>query len=302
MTSGYFTATRLPFVLLAWAVVFASAAGAAAPATAKPKPSQVWTSAPQPSPRPDMLYATGEGAVPDAKEQPNRAKAYLQAKSYAKMAAIASLVQEARGTIISYCSNGRDCVADTSIKEEIKGVLDSVRVVSAKKRPEGKDTIVEVTVRAPKPAPPKAPPAPKEAPAPKVQTGPSWLRDPVPAVRDGCYTSVIVDAAGLGVLRSMSPKILRPDGSEVWGTLKVDPEALSDYGIAAYAHSRAEAYGNRRCGERPLILRAIARGSSITKSDVVVSNRDAGLLIEEDQRAGFLADLRVIIIIDRPRK
>ena len=182
-----------------------------------------------------MLYATGEGAVPDAKEQPNRAKAYLQAKSYAKMEAIASLVQEVRGTMISYCSNGRDYVADTRIKEEIKGVLDCVHVISAKKRPEGKDTIVEVTVRAPKPALPKAPPAPRGPSRPQGSGRPivaQGLSSRPP--RMAAYTSVVIDATGLKVLRSMSPKILRPDGSEVWGTLKVDPDILSDYGIAAY--------------------------------------------------------------------
>jgi hypothetical protein len=262
----------------------------------------VWTAEPKEAvARPDMIYATGEGAVPDVKEQPNRAKAYLQAKTYAKMAAIASLAQEVRGTAISYCSTGKGCVADTRIKEEIKGVLDSIRVVSARKRPEGKNTIVEVTVRAPRPAPPKAAPAPKDPPAPKKPPVPSWLsgRDRNPG---GHYTSLVIDAAGLGVMRSMSPRILRPDGSEVWGTLKVDPDVLSDYGVAAYVRSKSEAYANKRCGENPLLVRAIGRGPSATAADIVLRDDDASRLIDENRGAGFLEDLRVIIIVDRPRR
>lgn len=300
MTTNLLSTARLLLLTIALASILVSTQALCAIPTAKPRSAQTWTAVPaEAALRPDMLYATGEGAVPDTKEQPNRAKAYIQAKVYAKMAAIASLAQEVRGTMISYSSTGKNGMADTRIKQEIQGVLDCVQVVSAKKRPEGKDTIVEVTVRAPKPVLPKEPPAPKEAPAPKLPAGPSWLANPAAATpREGRYTSVVIDAVRLGVQRSMSPKILRPDGTEVWGTLKLDPDAISDYGIAAYARSRAEAHANRRCGECPLIIRAIDRGTSITNSDVVISDADADLLLREDRRSGILADLRVIIVVD----
>jgi hypothetical protein len=256
---------------------------------------------------PDMLYATGEGAMPNTKEQPNRAKAYLQAKAYAKMQAIASLAQEVKGTMISYCSTGHGYIADAQIKQEIKGVLDCVRVVGTKRRPEGKDTIIEVTVRAPRPALPKLQPPPekKEPARPFV---PSWATSLSPpfargeaagGAKESGYTSLVIDAQGLGLRKSMSPKILRPDGSEVWGTVKVDPDFLAEYGICAYARSRAEAFANRRAGENPLVVRAKARGPSITGSDAVISNSDAELLLSEDKRSGFLGGFRVIVVVDR---
>ncbi|MGB9619223.1 MAG: hypothetical protein ACPL7K_02285, partial [Armatimonadota bacterium] len=163
--------------------------------------------------RQEFIYATGEGAMPNAKEQPNRAKAYLQAKAYAKMQAIASLAQELKGTMISYCSTGQGYMAEAQIKQEIKGVLDCVRVVGARKRAEGKDTIVEVTVRAPKPVLARTPPV-ADANAPTRPALPSWAapagtgqsesaRPPRPeqagAARDHGFTSVIIDAQGLGV-------------------------------------------------------------------------------------------------------
>ncbi|MHB1463462.1 MAG: hypothetical protein ACYC1M_19455 [Armatimonadota bacterium] len=61
----------------------------------------------------EMIYATGEGAIPNSSEQPNRAKAYLEAKSYAKMQAVANLVQKARGTLIEMTSVGKNYAADT---------------------------------------------------------------------------------------------------------------------------------------------------------------------------------------------
>jgi len=246
-----------------------------------------------------MLYAVGEGAMPTAKEQPNRAKAYLQAKAYAKMAAIASLLQSVKGTMICYRSEGRGYIADTQIKEEINGALEAVQVVSARKRAEGKDTIVEVTVRAPKPLPPQPPvekPAPKPPPDPLL---PTWAV--ASAASDGSpggHTSLVIDAKGLRVDRSMSPRILRPDGSEVWGTVKADPDFITEHGIAAYARSRGDALASKRAGPNPLVIRAVGRGRSVSGSDIVVSDSDASRILSEDRRTGFLKDFRVIVIVD----
>lgn len=241
----------------------------------------------------NMLYAMGEGAMPTAKEQPNRAKAYLQAKAYAKMCAIASLVQEAKGTMIEYCATGEDFAADARIKQQINGMLDCVQVVSAKKRPEGKDTIVEVTVRAPKPQPPE--PAKISEPC-----TPTWATGDEGAYKtssSGGYTSVIIDAQGLRIAKSMSPKIVRSDGSEVWGTIKVDMDTLCEYGIAAYARTRGEAFANRRAGSRPLVIRALGRGHSPSKADAVVSDYDAEALLTADRASHFLSDLRVVFVV-----
>lgn len=254
----------------------------------------------------DMIYATGEGAMPNTKEQPNRAKAYLQAKAYAKMQAIASLVQSAKGTLIDYQSDGRNCMADTKIKQQIKGVMDSVQVVSVSKRSVEKDIIVAVTVRAPRPIPPKPEPVP-EPPKPAVPaqaaSGPTWLYPGNQKNRTDnpdCYTSLIIDAQGLGVARSMSPKILRGDYSELWGTLKSDIDFLTDYGIVAYATNRAEALANCRAGQKPLIIRAVKCGNVSSQGDVIIANSDANLIENEDRKSHFLDDFRVIIIVDKP--
>ncbi len=251
-----------------------------------------------------MLYATGEGAVANAKEQPNRAKAYLEAKAYAKMQAIAAIVQEAKGTLVEYTSQGNNYMAETLIKQEIKGVLDSVAVVAVSKRSIDKDMIVAVTVCAPKPLQPKAikTPEPKNvAPANLNVFTPTWVSNTNgkkdPANYAGKYTSVIIDAQGLGVNRSMSPKILRSDGSEVWGTVKSDYDFISDYGIVAYTKTRGEALASKRAGDNPLIINAIGVGSSPSNADVIISSTDAKLLEEANGQARFLEDFRVIIIV-----
>jgi hypothetical protein len=112
------------------------------------------------------------------------------------------------------------------------------------------------------------------------------------------YTSVIIDATGLGLERCMSPKIRRADGSEVWGTVKVDPDYVQEHGIVGYARSLDEAKKSDRCGSNPMIIKAIARAGGKFRSDPVISNPDADLLLAENKKGKFLDKFNVIFIKD----
>lgn len=253
-----------------------------------------------------MLTATGEGAMPTVQEQPNRAKAYLQAKGYAQAQAAANLIQAARGTSITYSATGRNFAMDERISQEISGMLDSIQMVSERKIQIGKDTIVQVTVQAPIPRRWQDKSSAKSTAAAYDTT---WAiasaskNIPTPTTfrraKEASYTSVIIDTIGLKVIRAMSPKILRADGNEVWGTVKVDYNFLADHGIVAYACTLGEAYSNARAGGNPLVLRALNKGQSAYCCDVVLSDEDADYLISENRRAGFLNDFRVIFLVDK---
>ena len=285
---------------LSFVLVLALAAGAIAASQPSPAPS---VAKPQSS---NTLTATGEGAMPTVGEQPNRAKAYLQAKSYAQAQAVANLIQDARGTSITYTATGKDYAMDERISQEISGMVDSVQMVSERKIQIGKDTVVQVTVQAPIPERWQDMPAAKRVAV--AMSGPTWSvasaapNIPTPTAfrqaKEAPYTSVVIDTLGLGVIRSMSPKIQRGDGTEVWGTVKVNYDFVADHGIVAYARTLGEAYSNARAGSNPLVLRALGRGSSAYKCDVVLSNDDADYLLAENGRVGFLKDFRVIFLVD----
>lgn len=255
-----------------------------------------------------VLTATGEGAMPTVEEQPNRAKAFLQAKGYAQAQAVANLIQAARGTSITYSATGKDYAMDARLNQEISGMVEDVQVVSERRVQIGKDTVVEVTVQAPIPERWAKTPAVKKLAAAAAGAGPSWTvastgaSIPSPAsfrrAKEQPYTSLIVDTLGMGVARSMSPKILRPDGSEVWGTVKVDYDFLADHGIVAYARTMGEAYANARAGDNPLVIRAMERGPSAYNCDAVLSNDDAEYALSESKRSGFLKEFRVIFLVD----
>jgi len=96
-----------------------------------------------------MMYAWGEGVMPSASEEPNRARAYLRAKEYGKMAAIANLLMLIEGTNITSEGTGRDYMADVTLRQKIEGYVKNVQILRAEKIT-GKDgTIVKVWVGTP---------------------------------------------------------------------------------------------------------------------------------------------------------
>lgn len=139
-----------------------------------------------------------------------------------------------------------------------------------------------------------ASPAPCEAPAatpqPAASAKPSQPGQP--------YTSVIIDAIGLGVDRCMSPKIRRSNGVEVWGTVKVDLNFVEDHGIVGYARTMAEARRCDRCGSNPMIIKAIGRAGGAFRSDPVLTEADADLLMDENKKGKFLDKFNVIFVQD----
>ena len=287
-------------VAVFFTIAAANAVTATATYTRTPRPSAAET-------QPDVFRAIGEGAMATAAEEPNRAKAYLKAKAYAKLEAVANLMQATGGTLVEYCSTGSDYIAEEQISQKIDGLLGSVRIVSERKRQEGKDTIVQVTVQAAsfdlwRAAQPKMA-AQDDSPARPVQVASAAWSGPLPAnvgrcAKEAPYTAVIINAKGFNVARSMAPKILRPDGSEVWGTLKVSYDFVAEHGIAAYARSLGEAYGNSRAGDNPLVIRAVGRGAAPYGGDVVISSEDADYLLAQTRRVDFLSAFRVLFVID----
>ncbi len=135
--------------------------------------------------------------------------------------------------------------------------------------------------------------------AANTNSAPAWMiATAMPSESGRPYTSVIIDTLGLQLDRCMSPKIRRFDGSEVWGTVSVDLDFVENVGIVGYATSIEAAKTNPRCGSNPMIIKAIGRAGGNFKSDPVISNPDADLLLSENAKGKFLEKFNVIIIKD----
>lgn len=264
-----------------------------------------------------VVTATGRGAIDNRK--PNQAKAYLAAAEYAKYDAIANLLMAIEFVKIDARTVGRDFEADTTIKAEITGLVRGAQVVSERKIGVGANTIVEVTVATPlygdqsiasvfipeiarrnEEADPDEPDT--ERILPEIKVEPRTRPVPQGEIRkprgDQRITGVIIDARGMNIDRSMSPKIRHDDGSEVWGTVNADPDYVIEHGIVVYATSMGQAQNDARAGNNPLILRASGRASGRFHTDVVISDNDAERLMELNEKHGFLDKYRVIFLID----
>ncbi len=136
-----------------------------------------------------------------------------------------------------------------------------------------------------------------EAGSAEVQTPADSKTDAIPG--DAC-TSLIVDATGLKLDKCMSPKVVRQDGTVVWGVFaKLSEEQysiLQDRGMASYVTTVDEAKSNARAGTKPLVLKAVGSTGKGMKSDLIVSDADAQQLLAENDKGKFLEAFNVILV------
>jgi hypothetical protein len=111
------------------------------------------------------------------------------------------------------------------------------------------------------------------------------------------YSGLIIDARGTGVLPAMSPKVLDPEGREIYGSAYVTREFAVQQGIAGYAKDVEAAKQNDRVKGNPLVIKAVeAKGAN--KADLVISMADANALREIAQAQNFMRQTRVLIVLD----
>ena len=110
------------------------------------------------------------------------------------------------------------------------------------------------------------------------------------------YTGLIVDARGIGLYSTMSPKIVTEgDSRVVYETC--DRETAISTGIAGYTQSIREALNKEKSGENPLVVRAI--GTDATLKNVIIRSRDAELIAGADKKNEFLKKCAVVIVRDK---
>ena len=111
------------------------------------------------------------------------------------------------------------------------------------------------------------------------------------------YSGLIVDARGLNLVPALAPRLIDPEGMEVYGAAYVSREFLLQDGMVGYAKSIETARQNPRIGASPALIRGRqAHGANPT--DVSVSHEDAQALRHVGRRQSFLRQGRVIFVLD----
>lgn len=257
----------------------------------------------------DGIYIVeGQAFVSNPKSKQSREKALMDARSSA-ISRMMSLIQK---TGIKGTNSAQVLAKNPVAKRKVMGILDGARNLAYRFVTVQRKTAAIVTMKIAVFGP-SGPGSIIVSAGEANQTNPktyatelddshSSIIEPVASVpppeadnESEGYTSLVLDASGCGVKKSMCPRILRTNNGIIWAGETVSIDQVEEFGIAAYCKSLEAANRNPRCGLRPLIIRA--KGSAGNhRYDVVVSDEDADLILSENQKSSFLEKINVIIV------
>ena len=173
--------------------------------------------------------------------------------------------------------------------------------LAPEKAPEPPKPVVTTPAPSPRAATPSTPPAPEKAaekkePAPeeKPKKAETQLPEAAPPLT---ATGLVVDARGLGLKPALLPRILDEGGGEIYSTRQVSRQIAVDQGLVGYAKEVAAAQRNIRVTDKPLLVKGI-KAAGKEKTDVVVPESDASVIVAAASASKFLEKSRVIIVYD----
>lgn len=163
----------------------------------------------------------------------------------------------------------------------------------------------------PLPPPSPAPPAPQEPekraePLPPLQPAPPMQKvEPPPApagsaggtlaFKGGTATGVVIDGRGLGLRPALLPRVMDPDGREIYVGQVVTRTNAVEQGVAGYAKDVTAAANNFRVTDNPAVIKAV-QAAGASRTDVVIAQADAQSLRGLGEKGDFLQNCRVIIV------
>jgi hypothetical protein len=225
------------------------------------------------------VTATGSGAA-NLKDGPV-AVARLNAERAAKLDALRNILESLKGVQIDGKRSAGDLMSNGQISTRVQGVAKGFKIVDTRYYSDGSvDVVVEL---------------------PLDEQLVSALDIEVKGKKKkggtATYTGFVVNAKGLGATPSLAPRIVDEKGKEVFGATVVTAEGLKDGGIAHYASDSEKAKDVALVGATPLVVKALSLDKG-SKTDIVISNADADKLRDPGLDNGFLADGKVVIVVD----
>lgn len=110
------------------------------------------------------------------------------------------------------------------------------------------------------------------------------------------YTGVIVDARGLGLESTFSPRVYDQNGRIIYGNMYINTEFAISQGMVEYTLNpemvQAAERGQSRAGSYPLIVKALQVKDN--NNNVVISNEDGNAILAYNESNGFLKQCAVV--------
>lgn len=241
-----------------------------------------------------MAYAGGTGAP--AEWAQTAAQKNISAQRAARVDAARNLLELVKGiNLTGDTTMGAAMLANDRVSTSVQGRIAGLRLVGEPKYFSDGSIKVKMAGRLRDVIPEEAYiTGPPQLLGPPTQIGPGAA--PVINTR-ASYTGLVIDARGTGALPAMSPKVLDPDGREIYGSAYVSREFAVEQGIVGYAKDVNAASANARVKGNPVVIKALeAKGAN--KADVVISAADANALREIAQNQNFMRQTRVMIVLD----
>lgn len=226
-------------------------------------------------------YVTATGSGASNLKDASVAQARLMAERAAKLDALRNILETIQGIQVSGSRSANDMMSNGEIKTRISGMAQGYKVVDTKYYSDGSvDVVIQMPIDE------NLTNALVERPkkARKVSTEGAALS-----------TGLVVNARGLGLTPSMAPNIVDESGKVVYGTEVVSDKGLKQGGIVGYA--KLDDQAKDRVGDKPMVVKAL-RLADKSKTDVVIANGDADKLRDPNSNLSFLADGKVVLLVD----
>ncbi len=144
-----------------------------------------------------------------------------------------------------------------------------------------------------RPTPPLQPEMKPEPPRPAPPSpAPS---QPTVAFKGGTATGLVIDGRGLGLRPALLPKIVDPQGREIYVGQVVTRTNAVEQGVAGYAKDVNAAANNFRVTDNPVVIKGV-NAAGTAKTDVMLGQADAQSLRQLSGKGDFLQYCRVIIV------
>jgi hypothetical protein len=249
------------------------------------------------------IQATGIGFIPV--NVINAGQARRSAMRIAKQDALRQLIEIVNGVNVTSETTVSGAMFDDVIKTQVQGAIRGARKVGEPKYLS--DTSVEVVYevsmnnisRALLPMAERAPVLSYESVTPTGTAAAAGGQGggAAAAPASGGVTGIIIDGSGLGLRPAMSPRILNQSGTVLYGPGQYDRDYAAANGVVGYAKTLGQAKADTRVQGNPLVLRG-ASASGTAKTDVIISNADAGKLVSAGRSAGLLQDCRIMFVLN----
>lgn len=232
------------------------------------------------------ITATGSGApdLQDPRAKQNVAVARLGAERVAKLDALRNILEALKGVQISSESTvEKEMVTNDKMRTKLEGVARNFKVIRTKYYSDGGvDVVVQMSL---------------DGPLGSSLVPPGSKGGALPSNGSAKHTGLVIDARGFKVIPALAPRLLDEAGKSLYDSEFIEQAVLEANGVLGYFRDLESAKTTKRVGSNPLVLKALKlKEGSMT--DIVLSNADADKLRDREANVRYLADAKVVIVLD----